>query len=225
MCTSPLPSASFLTEPARTGRQAQRCHLALVWLRGRKSPCGKGFATSPSSQARENWARNRGSSQAKQLCVPNCATTPLSLLQCLVCAEKRPRAEEKVPPVDYYYFFVVVAAPWIGEKKQTNKQKASSHVMLCESLKVWCCGAVQDGATSVRVKRATGIFFSASPVTIINSNILPKRSSSPETLRGKIHHQSYNPPCTTWFVVHGRANLKPPVEMIIDGPLLGSEAI
>lgn len=94
-----------------------RLSSLLRMIQGKKVPRGKGFASSPSSQALENGAQNRASSQGKQLCVPNCPTTSLSLLQCLVWAEKRPRAEEKVPPVDYYYFFFVVAAPWVDKKK------------------------------------------------------------------------------------------------------------
>lgn len=90
-------------------------------------PGGKAFA-SPSSPALENWPQNRASSQGKQLCVPNCPTTSLSLHQCLVGAEKSPRAEEKVPAVDYYYFFLV-AAPRL-EMKGEKMTKTSSTAML-----------------------------------------------------------------------------------------------
>lgn len=148
-----------------------------------------------------------------------CPTTSLSLHQCLAGAEKSPRAEGKVPPVDYYYFFCCCSLGW---KEKKTKKKHPQLWCSSKSLVLWssaqCCGT--------RAGKMWDFFsLKVSPVTIINSNILPKRSSSPETLRGKIHHQSCNPPCTIWFVVHGRANLKPPVEMIIDGLLLGSEAI
>lgn len=167
--------------------------LLLLWFWRRKLPEQVSL-----SQTLGGWAQSRAGSQSKQLCVPSCVlplrpTTPLSLRRCLIWSE-RGFGQRKVPPVDFYYLFflsfplgLIRRTPW-------------TVLAICNaSVSVWCCDStakrVWDGAAaSVYVRE---FFFQRGscksqcardctpPLGIINSNILPKRSSFPKTLRGK----------------------------------------